>query len=164
MHTCAGLQIRSVDQQQGAAQSFTYKWSRVTDCAQPMDWIAITERDDYLEEHIRLYQLSRNSDLQLLMVTLDTSPAAGLLLVNNKNTYDIDGKFFPPGEIGWPVPVMVVTSDTGKNIKALLEDLKGRAEARVETEHHKTGELVRGKGKVRGILKRNSKCDAIVIL
>lgn len=132
-----GLQIRAVGQD--TPQYFTYQWSQVTDYAQQMDWISLTEQEDFLDEHIRLYQLTRNSDLQFLMAVLDESPAACLLLVNNKNTYDVDGSFFPGGEEGWPVPVMVVTADAGKKIKSLIKGSKSGAEARVETTSQEIG-------------------------
>ena len=59
------------------------------------------------------------------MTKLDDSPAAALLLINAKGSYEIDKRYFPnqpaePGEIVWPVPMMVVTMETGKRIKAYL--------------------------------------------
>ena len=78
------------------------------------------------------------------MATVDDSSAAVLLLVNYKNSYEIDGKFFPPGEVGWPVPVMVVTADAGKKIKSFLGSHQCGVEALVDIEpqQHVSGELV----------------------
>ena len=69
------------------------------------------------------------------MASLDDSVAAALLLINNKNSHEIDGHYFPPGDPTWPVPVMVVTAETGEKIKGLLNScpLTG-AEALVEIE------------------------------
>ena len=123
-------------EEQCTPQCFTYQWCRVTDSAQKMDWITITEQDDCPEEHIHLHQLTRSTDLQLLMATLDDSSAAALLLINTKNSYEIDGRYFPPGEIVWPVPVMVVTADTGKRVRSFVNDCQsgGEAEALVDIE------------------------------
>ena len=63
-----------------------------------MDWLALTEQPDYPEQHIRLHKLEKDTDLQLLMAMLDASPAAALLLINRRNSYDIDRSYFPPGE------------------------------------------------------------------
>ena len=100
-----------------------------------MDWIEITEQTDYPEQHIRIHSLQRNSDLQLLMAQLDSSSAAALLLINNRNSYEIDARYFPPGDQVWPVPVMVVTGETGERIRSLLEGCPPTgAEACVEIE------------------------------
>ena len=73
------------------------------------------------------------------MAVLDASPAACLLLINNKNTYDVDGKFFPVGEEGWPVPVMVISADAGKKIKSLIKGSRNGVEARVEITSQEIG-------------------------
>ena len=130
--------MRPIEGEQDTPQYFTYQWSRVTDSPQKLDWITITEQDDCPEEHIHLHQLTRSTDLQLLVATLDTSSAAALLLINNKNSYEIDSKFFPPGEIdGWAVPIIVVTADTGKRIKSLLASYQScGVEGLVDIEPH----------------------------
>ena len=95
----AGLQIRPVKfQGQDTVSHFTYQWSRTTDTPQRMDWLLLTEQEDYPDQHIRLHKLEKDSDLQVLMAMLDASPAAALLLINKKNSYDIDRSYFPPGE------------------------------------------------------------------
>ena len=130
-----GLQVRPVEHQDSTPQYFTYQWSHVTDSPQKLDWITITERDNCPEEHIRLYQLTKYTDLQLLMATADPSSAAALLIINNKNSLEIDRSFFPRGDDVWPVPVLVVTSDTGKRLKGVLSSCpSGEAEALVEIE------------------------------
>lgn len=95
-----GLRIRPVDiqGQDNVSQHFTYQWSRTTDSPQRMNWLSLTDQSDYPEQHVRLFKLEKDSDLQFLMAMLDTSSAAGLLLVNRKNSYDIDRSYFPPGE------------------------------------------------------------------
>ena len=105
-----------------------------------MDWIVITERTDYQDRHIHIHRLQKDSDLQVLMATLDDSPAAALLLVNSRNSYKIDEGYFPPGEMQfWQVPVMVVTSETGEKIQSLLSSCRASgAEARVEIEPRKS--------------------------
>ena len=124
-----------MEHQDSAPQYFTYQWSHVTDCPQKLDWITITEQDNCPEEHIRLYQLTKRTDLQLLMATADHSSAAALLIINNKNSHEIDRSFFPRGDDVWPVPVMVVTLDTGKRLKGFLSSCPSEeAEAHVEIE------------------------------
>ena len=82
-----------------------------------------------------MYQLTKRTDLQLLMATADYSSAAALLIINNRNSHEIDRSFFPRGDDVWPVPVLVVTSDTGKRLKEFLSSCpSGEAEARVEIE------------------------------
>ena len=139
MFACnTGLQIRPVEYQHSSPQYFTYQWSWVTDSVQRMDWITITEQDDCPDQHILLHQLTKTTDLQVLMVNADDSSAAALLLINNKNSYEIDRRYFPPGDTKWPVPMMVVTSDTGKKIKTLLNNCRtSGAEALVEIEPQK---------------------------
>ena len=129
----SGLELKVVGQ--STAQHYTYKWSRVTDQPQRMDTpnLLLTERTDYQDEHIRLHELSRHTDLQLLMTILDDSPAAGLLLINSKNSYDIDGRFFPNEEAVWPVPLMVVPADTGKKIRSIVKESRSGVIVRVET-------------------------------
>jgi hypothetical protein len=131
-----GLQIRPVKfQGQDTVSHFTYQWSRTTDTPQRMDWLLLTEQEDYPDQHIRLHKLEKDSDLQVLMAMLDASPAAALLLINKKNSYDIDRSYFPPGEQVWPVPIMVVTAETGDKIRSLLSSVTGSgAEARVNIE------------------------------
>ena len=128
-----GLELKVVDQ--STAQYYTYKWARVTDRPQRMDTpnLLLTEQTDYQDEHVHLHELKRHTDLQLLMAVLDDSPAAGLLLINNKNSYDIDDRFFPSEEAVWPVPVMVVPADTGKKIRSVVKESRSGVIVRVET-------------------------------
>ena len=124
--------IRAVEHQDSAPQYFTYQWSHITNCPQKLDWITITERDNCPEEHIHLYQLTKNTDLWLLMATADHSSATALLIINNRNSHEIDRSFFSLGDDDWPVPVLVV--DTGKRLKGFLSSCpSGEIEVYVET-------------------------------
>ena len=78
------------------------------------------------------------------MATADHSSAAALLIINNKNSHEIDRSFFPRGDDVWPVPVLVVTWDTGKRLKGFLSSWPGgEAEACVEIESRQmSSELV----------------------
>ena len=113
-------------------QFFTYQWSPVTDRPQEMDWITLTEQTNFPEGHIFVHQLTRRSDLQFIAATLDSGSAAGLLLINSKESYTVGDRVFPQGE-GWTVPIMVVTQETGKKIRSVLSSHSCGVEARVKT-------------------------------
>ena len=89
------------------------------------DWVAISDRA--VEQfHIRCYQLTgkeRENDIQLLVAKLDNTATAALIIINNKDDYQIDSRFLPENE-KWEFPILVVTSESGK---ILMETLSKHA-------------------------------------
>ena len=68
--------------------------------------------------------------LNYLLANLDSCASTiALLIINNKNGYNIEASFPPESEMS-PFPILIVTAETGKALSSLLD--AGEVEARIE--------------------------------
>ena len=84
--------------------------------------------------HVRLHQLTEEDSLTLFMSVLASIPATlAVVLVNTHDDYELSKKFASPdSEQACPVPMLVVSSKTGKEITRIVQENERDIEAMVE--------------------------------
>ncbi len=83
----------------------------------------------------------------MIIASLDSdSSARGLILCNTESSYNLSPELFK-GQTDWKVPVMVVTSETGRELQEILSKHPGKVEVEVllspciPTEHTEEDQL-----------------------
>ncbi len=78
--------------------------------------------------HLQCHVLQEGYDLPMIIASLDSdSSARGLILCNTESSYNLLFK----GQTDWKVPVMVVTSETGRELQKILSKHPGKVEVEV---------------------------------
>ena len=127
----SGFQIRVKDE---LCYKFDFTWAPVTEVPQMIDWVDI-RKDESTSPHIRCYWLDneKEEEVPALMANVLESATAALLLVNSKNSFEIESKFLPPNE-KYVFPVAVVTNLVGQPLKDVLDKYGSEVQARLEIE------------------------------
>ena len=127
----SGFQIRVKDV---LSYSFDFTWSPVTEVPQMIDWVDI-RKDESTSPHIRCYWLDdeKEEEVPTLMAIVLESSTVALLLVNTKDSFEIESKFLPPNE-KCVFPVAVVTHKIGQTLKGVLDRYENEVQARLEIE------------------------------
>ena len=127
-----GLVLKIEDEE--APLYLTYAWSPTTIRPQPIsDWVAVSNCA-VQQLHIRCYQLTGGesvNDIQLLVAKLDSTSAVALILINNKDDYQIDSRFLPENE-KWEFPILVVKPGSGGNFTEMIQSHGRKVTAKVE--------------------------------
>ena len=129
--TFSGLKIRVKD---GQSYNFDFTWSPVTEVPQVIDWVEIRKNESTFP-HIRCYWLDdeKEEEVPAFMADVLESSAAALLLVNTKNSFEIESKFLPPNQ-KCVFPVAVVTNLVGQTLKDVIDRYGNKVQARLEIE------------------------------
>jgi len=131
LYSIAGLQIRSKGD--ATLHSFEFTWAPVAQTTGSLNWTPLTKHE-VTYKHIRCHQLqeaeSTSLPLKFLLANLDSCASTiALLIINTKNSYDIEASLLPESETS-PFPILIVTSETGKALSDLLD--AGEVEAKIE--------------------------------
>ena len=120
---------------------FHHSWAAFNQSARAIDWVALTTSETTYS-HIRLHQLKKDDSLSYFWATLSSIPAAhAIILVNTDNTLRLPEKRVREGggrggggggEQCPPVPVLVVTRETGAELLALVREHPRCVEVKVE--------------------------------
>ena len=116
------------------SSNFDFTWSPVTEVPQMIDWVDIRKYES-TSPHIRCYWLDdeKEEEVPALMANVLESSTAALLLVNTKDSFEIDSKFLPPNQ-KCAFPVAVVTHLVGQTLKDILDRYGSEVQARLEIE------------------------------
>lgn len=122
-------------------RSFDYSWTAFNQSACAINWVALTTSETTYH-HARLHQLRKDDSLSYFMATLSSIPAArAMVLINYENSLEISGENptkarTPGGRQGgdWcpPVPVVMVTGETGAELMKLVTDYPRCVDIKVE--------------------------------
>ena len=87
--------------------------------------------------HIRLHQLTEEDSLSLFISVLASIPATlAVVLINTRDDHELRAKFAPRSDSaeqgGCPVPMLVVTSETGREMMRILSENERNVEGTVE--------------------------------
>lgn len=117
----------------GASQQydFDYTSAPVSLSLRPVNWVDLTT-SEATYPHIRLHELNEDDSLSFFLSTLASIPATLLVvLINAHDGYELTKKFSSE-EQGSPVPMVVVTKKSGKELLRLVEENARSVEARVD--------------------------------
>ena len=139
---CTALQLR-IRGQEGLSY-FNYAWSSITGKQQAVNWMDIADHD-INELHIQCYQMKPDDDIQFLSKTLNNQATAAVILINHKNSYQIDPHLLPESK-KWEIPIIVVTSEVGQNLNTILTKYGRDVQAKIEPFSIQTGIQARSVG------------------
>ena len=129
MLTHAGIQLQTKDHKQPLT-SFTYAWAPTTEVTKPLDWTTISN-EDVQYNHIRCYELQEGNNLSEVVAKVNSNQCAqALILINTENSYHIDPKFLT-GKEQLKLPILVLTSKSGKTLITALSQYPQNTEAKV---------------------------------
>ena len=105
----------------GSEQCFEYGLGPFQQAVHSQDWTSLTSTEATYP-HIRLHQLREEDSLSNFLSTMASIPATmAVILVNSEDSYTLSSKFHSEEQTP-PVPMLVVTKETGKKILHLVED------------------------------------------
>jgi hypothetical protein len=105
----------------GAVLNFEYAPGPFRQEISDIDWVCVTSSETTFP-HIRIHDLRQEDSLSFFMSTMASTPAAlAIVFVNSENTFRLAEKF-QSEEQSPPVPVLVVTKDTGRELLRLVKE------------------------------------------
>ena len=130
-YSVIGLHLKLTNQANPESRCFDYAWAACNQSARPLEWLGLTTSETTYQ-HIRLHELKKDDSLSYFMATLSSIPAArAMILVNSENSFRLSEKFDSEDQIP-PVPVLVVTKETGRELLKLVEANPREVEVKVE--------------------------------
>ncbi len=124
----AGLHVRNSEED--TYQTFTYAWAPVTAEPQGFNWTSLNVQT-VSHHHLQCHVLQEGYDLPMTIASLDSdSNALGLILCNTENSYNLSPEL-RKGQTDWKIPVMVVTSESGRELQEILSKHPGKVEVEV---------------------------------
>ncbi len=109
---------------------FCFTFAKIPDPPEPwqeVDWLPLAHSGTPDHDHVQYHSITDSSTLESLQ-RLGSRKMQALILVNSNDSYDLQQKALPATK--WPVPVILVTSSTGKALSDILEHKK--VEVRME--------------------------------
>ena len=130
-YICTGLEVH-VD-----SKTFTYDygWGAFNQSSpRPFQKMPITLHEATFQ-HYRLHKLTKDDSLKFFMSLMASIPATlAVVLINFDDTYELSEKFVSEeGEMP-PVPVILVTNETGSRLLRLLEENPRDVEAVIHSQ------------------------------
>ena len=127
----AGLKLKIKSDSGSQLYDFDYMSAPFSLSLRFVNWVDITNKEATYP-HVRLHELSEEDSLSFFMSTMASIPATmAVVLINSQSGYDL-GKKFNSEEQGSPVPMVVVTKETGKELLRLVEENPRKVTVKVE--------------------------------
>ena len=127
-HVGLKVRLKSPSSQQ---YDFDYMSAPFSLSLRAVNWVDLTA-GEATYPHIRLHELTEDDSLTFFMSMLASIPATlAVILTNTHDGYDLSKKFGSEEE-GCPVPMLVVTKETGREIARLIGENARSIEARVD--------------------------------
>ena len=142
---CADLQVRVNSEPEPQSHAFQFSLGKLHQTPPNLDWIALTTSETTFP-HVRLHELKEEDSLSYFMATLSSIPAArAMILVNHGRNYELSEKFHTEDQSP-PVPMLVVTQETGRELLRLVQENPREVEVKVGvTGSSSPGSLVKKK-------------------
>ena len=105
-------------------QKHTFKFSMrsLSQSVPSINWTPLTTSETTFP-HIRIHQLRADDSLSYFMATLSSIPAAmAIVLISPSTSHTLPGKYGEGEEVCPPVPLLVVTRETGEELMTLVEE------------------------------------------
>lgn len=113
---------------------FDYGWGAFNESLCPIHKVPLTLYEATFP-HIRLHKLTKDDSLELFMFGIARVPLPlGVVLINFDNSYQLPEKFLSNGES--PVPVILVTNETGFQLLKFLQENPRDTEVTIHTEDY----------------------------
>ena len=114
---------------------FDYGWGSYNQSLRPIQKMPLTLYEATFP-HIRLHKLTKDDSLKFFMSMMDSIPATlAVVLINFDNSYQLSEKFLFNGETP-PVPVILVTNETGSELLQFLRENPRDTEVTVHSEDY----------------------------
>ena len=127
---CTGLKVR-LKSPSSQEYYFDYMSAPFSLSLRAVNWVDLSA-SEATYPHIRLHELSEDDSLAFFMSMLASIPATlAVVLTNTHDGFDLSKKFGSE-EDGCPVPMLVVTRETGREIARLIRENARAIEARVD--------------------------------
>ena len=127
-----GLRIQLANKKEPRSLQFDFGWGAFNQPPRPIDWIPLTLKEATFQ-HIRLHRLEEDNNLSDFISAMDSIPATmAVILINSEDSYTLPARFYSEEQTP-PVPMLVVTKETGEKLMQLVEYNPRAVEAKVET-------------------------------
>ena len=114
---------------------FDYGWGSFNQSLRPIQKMPLTLHETTFP-HVRLHELTKYDSLQFFMSLMDSIPATlAVILVNFENNYQLSEGFLSNGET-LPVPVILVTNETGSELLKFLHENPRDTEVTIHSEDY----------------------------
>ena len=118
--------------------SFQFTLGGLSQSLPSINWVSLTSSETTFP-HVCIHELEEEDNLSYFSATLSSIPAArAMILVNPKSTYELSMKF-RSSEESPPVPLFVVTRETGAELLRLVGEYPRAVEVRVGVSDHTGG-------------------------
>ena len=126
----ADLEVRVKTEAGFQRHSFKFSLGKLQQSLPSINWTPLTTSETTYQ-HIRIHELRADDSLSYFMATLSSIPAArAMILVNHSRSYELSAKFQSEEQCS-PVPMLLVTQETGRELLRLVGDHQREVEARV---------------------------------
>ena len=128
---CAGLKLRLQSSPSEELQ-FDYISAPFSLSLRSVNWVRLSHCEA-TSPHVRLHQLREEDSLSFFMSMLSSIPATlAVVLVNHRDGYELSERLGARSEGGCPVPMVVVTRETGRELERLLRENDRAVEVKIE--------------------------------
>ena len=112
--------------------SFDYVSAPFSLSLRSVQWVGLTA-NEVTYQHVRLHRLTPEDSLSFFISQLSSIPATmAVVLVNCGEGYELSERLCVSSEEGCPVPMVVVTRESGREMERLLDENEREVEVMVE--------------------------------
>ena len=123
------LRVKSVPETQ--CHNFNYSFGPFRQSLRSINWVDITGTETTYP-HVRLHELQEEDSLSYFLSMMASIPATmAVILINSEDSYRLSDKFHTEDQSP-PVPMLVVTQETGRELLRLVRENPRQMEARVD--------------------------------
>ena len=138
-----GLHLKVPGKDKDEYKSFDYTWGVFTQSARTINWTPLTSTEATYP-HIRLHQLREDDSLSYFMANMASIPAAtAMILINSDNSYRLPERLLSEQQTP-PVPTLLVTKETGRELLQLIRDHPRTVETKVYLMNETKGPVKKG--------------------
>ena len=130
LFSLVGLQIQLANKKGSQPSSFDFRWANFNQSPRGIDWHPLTQFEATYQ-HIRVHQLHDKDSLSDFW-SMSIPAMMAVILINPEDSFTLAEKF-QSEEYSPPVPVLVVTKETGSELLRIMEENPREMEARIET-------------------------------
>ena len=128
---CEGLKLR-LTSSPSQEITFDYISPPFSVSLRLVNWVRLSA-GEAISQHIRVHQLREEDSLSSFLSMLSSIPATmAVVLINYLDGFEVSERLCVGGEQESPVPMVVVTRESGREILRLLAENKRAVEAMVE--------------------------------
>ena len=124
-----GLQVQLRDEA-GPLFCFDFGWGAFKQSLRPVQQLPLTDSETTYQ-HVRLHELKEEDSLSYFLSMMASIPATmAVILINSEDSYRLSDKFHTEDQSP-PVPMLVVTQETGRELLRLVRENPREVEVKV---------------------------------